>query len=189
MPVQEHWFTIRQIAGEFWDYNSLFPAPRPLTPTYLETFLATLREQGYSIFVILGTLPAQGSSDQGSGNGAFYTPQQVSPSSLWQHISAVHRDPAPSSGCVWCLPVEREPLVRVSVWLLLKGLFMLRSSTDGLWRRFSPQAQADSVHVRRMHWLTRSCHWPRAAPITCLILGCELFTRPGKGKAHELTRP
>ena len=77
MPAwQEHWFTIRQVAGAFWDFNSLFPAPRPLTPTYLETFLATLREQGYSIFVILGTLP-QGSSDQGSGNGAFYTPQQV----------------------------------------------------------------------------------------------------------------
>lgn len=75
--AQEHWFTIRRIAGEFWDFNSLFPAPRPLTATYLETFLATLREQGYSIFVILGNLPAQGSPDQGSGNGAFYTPQQV----------------------------------------------------------------------------------------------------------------
>ena len=74
---QEHWFTIRQIAGEFWDFNSLFPAPRPLTLTYLETFLATLREQGYSIFVIMGTLPASGTSEQGNGSGAYYTPQQV----------------------------------------------------------------------------------------------------------------
>ena len=86
---QEHWFTIRQVAGEFWDFNSLFPAPRPLTPTYLETFLATLREQGYSIFVILGPLP-QGSPDQGSGNGALYTPQQVGAWKCHLHPDAQH---------------------------------------------------------------------------------------------------
>lgn len=46
--------------------------------TYLDTYLATLREEGYSIFVILGQLPAPSSSaDSGNGSGAWYTPQQV----------------------------------------------------------------------------------------------------------------
>ena len=45
---------------------------------YLDTFLATLREQGYSIFVILGQLPISSSGDMGSGSGSWFTAAQAS---------------------------------------------------------------------------------------------------------------
>jgi hypothetical protein len=47
---------------------------------YLTAFLATLREQGYSIFVVKGQLP-QTHPDAGSDDtpGKWFTPQQVQP--------------------------------------------------------------------------------------------------------------
>ncbi|KAG2441276.1 hypothetical protein HYH02_010117 [Chlamydomonas schloesseri] len=57
--LQEHWFTLRRVAdGEWWNFNSLFPAPQPLSTFYLTAFLDTLREEGWTIFVIRGKLPA-----------------------------------------------------------------------------------------------------------------------------------
>lgn len=44
--LQEHWFTLRQIAGEWWNFNSMYPAPQPLGTFYLDAFLGTLRNQG-----------------------------------------------------------------------------------------------------------------------------------------------
>ena len=76
---QEHWFTIRRIQGEFWNFNSLFPAPQPLSLFYLSTFLATLREQGYTIFVVRGALMQQPQEEAGHSDnqGAWFTPAQV----------------------------------------------------------------------------------------------------------------
>ena len=76
---QEHWFTIRRIYGEFWNFNSLFPAPQPLSQFYLSAFLATLREQGYTIFVVRGQLSQQQNEDAGQpdSHGAWFTPEQV----------------------------------------------------------------------------------------------------------------
>jgi ataxin-3 len=54
--LEEHWFTIRKIHGEWWNLNSLFSAPEPLSPFYLAAFLGTLQEQGYTIFLIRGPL-------------------------------------------------------------------------------------------------------------------------------------
>ncbi|KAG2423851.1 hypothetical protein HXX76_015011 [Chlamydomonas incerta] len=57
--LQEHWFTLRRVAdGEWWNFNSLFPAPQPLSTFYLTAFLDTLRDEGWTIFVIRGKLPA-----------------------------------------------------------------------------------------------------------------------------------
>ena len=56
---QEHWFALRRVAGDWWDFNSLLLSPKPLSEFYLETYLATLRDQGYSIFCIRGSLPEQ----------------------------------------------------------------------------------------------------------------------------------
>jgi ataxin-3 len=44
--------------GGWWNFNSTFPAPRPISELYLAAFLAQLKEEGYSIFVVRGTLPA-----------------------------------------------------------------------------------------------------------------------------------
>ena len=77
---QEHWFTIRRVYGDFWNFNSLFPAPQPLSQFYLSAFLATLREQGYTIFVVRGPLSQQQSEDAGQpgSHGSWFTPMQVS---------------------------------------------------------------------------------------------------------------
>ena len=50
--TQEHWFTVRCLWGEWWNLNSLFPAPQPLGQFYLSAFLASLQEQGYQILVV-----------------------------------------------------------------------------------------------------------------------------------------
>jgi len=78
--VQEHWFTIRRMYGDFWNFNSLFPAPQPLSLFYLGAFLATLREQGYTIFVVKGRLSQQQNEDAGhpDSHGVWFTPGQVS---------------------------------------------------------------------------------------------------------------
>lgn len=77
--MQEHWLTIRKIAGDWWDFNSLLPAPRQLGEFFLGAFLATLRQQGYSIFVAQGSLPVHDSGAQpGDGSGSWFTPEQVS---------------------------------------------------------------------------------------------------------------
>lgn len=55
--LQEHWFTIRSIHGEWWNLNSLFPAPQPLGQFYLSAFLGSLQEKGYAIFVVRQKIP------------------------------------------------------------------------------------------------------------------------------------
>ncbi|KAG7671896.1 hypothetical protein Ndes2526B_g07181 [Nannochloris sp. 'desiccata'] len=71
--LQEHWFTIRKIHGEWWNLNSLFSAPEPLSPFYLAAFLGTLQEQGYTIFLVRGPLmepdPPASAVGGGGGNG------------------------------------------------------------------------------------------------------------------------
>jgi Ataxin-3 len=71
--LQEHWFTIRKIHDEWWNLNSLFSYPEPLSPFYLAAFLGTLQEQGYTIFLVRGRLlepdPPSGTRAAGSGGG------------------------------------------------------------------------------------------------------------------------
>ncbi|VDQ17113.1 unnamed protein product [Trichobilharzia regenti] len=54
---QHHWFTIRKIGSQWFNLNSMLPAPRLISETYLTTYLAQLKEEGNSIFFIIGTLP------------------------------------------------------------------------------------------------------------------------------------
>ena len=69
---------MRKVAGEWWDFNSLLPAPRLLGHFYLSAFLSTLKEQGYSIFVVHGALPAQNAgAELADGPGCWFTPEQV----------------------------------------------------------------------------------------------------------------
>ncbi|KAG2483234.1 hypothetical protein HYH03_017891 [Edaphochlamys debaryana] len=58
--LQEHWFTLRKVdaSGDWWNFNSLFPAPQPLSTFYLQAFLDSLRAEGWTIFVVRGKLPA-----------------------------------------------------------------------------------------------------------------------------------
>lgn len=54
---KDHWFTIRKIGVRWFNLNSLLSKPQPISNTYLSLFLAQLKNEGYSIFVVFGELP------------------------------------------------------------------------------------------------------------------------------------
>ncbi|CAH8515507.1 unnamed protein product [Heterobilharzia americana] len=54
---QHHWFTIRKIGKQWFNLNSILPAPKLISATYLAIYLAQLKEEGNSIFFVTGTLP------------------------------------------------------------------------------------------------------------------------------------
>ena len=75
--MQEHWFSLRKISGQWWNFNSLLPAPQQLSQFYLSAYLATLRDQGYSIFVVHGGLPTYPDTTVTGDQGAWLTEAQV----------------------------------------------------------------------------------------------------------------
>ncbi|XP_002731119.1 ataxin-3-like [Saccoglossus kowalevskii] len=54
---KEHWFTVRKLGRQWFNLNSLLTGPELVSDTYLSMFLAQLRQEGYSIFVVKGQLP------------------------------------------------------------------------------------------------------------------------------------
>jgi hypothetical protein len=58
LNFDSHWFTVRQLAnGEYYDLNSLIPRPRHVTKFYLHAYLAQMKEEGYTLFIVKGDLP------------------------------------------------------------------------------------------------------------------------------------
>lgn len=53
----QHWFTIRKFANQWMNLDSVKSKPEPLSDNYLRLYLAQLKNDGYSIYVIKGTLP------------------------------------------------------------------------------------------------------------------------------------
>lgn len=54
---KDHWFTIRKLGNQWFNLNSLLKHPQLISDTYLSLFLAQLKNDGYSIFVVFGILP------------------------------------------------------------------------------------------------------------------------------------
>lgn len=54
---RDHWFTIRKLGAQWFNLNSLLKRPQLISDTYLSLFLAQLKNDGYSIFVVFGALP------------------------------------------------------------------------------------------------------------------------------------
>lgn len=54
---KDHWFTIRRLGNQWFNLNSLLNKPELISDTYLSLFLAQLKNEGYSIFVVFGELP------------------------------------------------------------------------------------------------------------------------------------
>jgi ataxin-3 len=83
--LQEHWFTIRKVDGDWWNFNSLYPAPESLSAFYLTAYLDSLKQQGYTVFVIRGNLPASpaatGTQDM-DGPGKWWSPEEVGANQL-----------------------------------------------------------------------------------------------------------
>lgn len=55
--AREHWFTIRQVRGRWWDLDSLKHSPQSIGDVYLAEFLNATRQQGFTIFVVRGASP------------------------------------------------------------------------------------------------------------------------------------
>jgi len=54
--LHEHWFTIRKLGSQWFNLNSTLSGPELISDTYLGLFLAQVENDGYSIFVVKGTL-------------------------------------------------------------------------------------------------------------------------------------
>ncbi|XP_069990244.1 ataxin-3-like isoform X2 [Penaeus vannamei] len=54
---KEHWLTLRKLGYQWFNLNSQLPFPEPISDTYLALFLKQLQHDGYSIFVVEGSLP------------------------------------------------------------------------------------------------------------------------------------
>ena len=75
--LDQHWFTVRRCdarsptvhastagistdatsTSAWWNFNSVFPAPQPISNCTSPAFLAQLKDEGYSIFVVRGVAP------------------------------------------------------------------------------------------------------------------------------------
>jgi len=74
---QAHWFTIRKINDRFWNLNSTLPKPEEITPFYLSAFLAQLRNEDYSVFIVRGLIPERASRAYGDGYGLWFKESQL----------------------------------------------------------------------------------------------------------------
>lgn len=78
--LQNHWFCIRKVNGEWYNFNSLYAAPEHLTRFYLSAYLDTLKSSGWSIFLVRGNFPKDcpvSSSDPSYGFGQWLTPDDA----------------------------------------------------------------------------------------------------------------
>lgn len=78
--LQDHWFCIRKVGGEWYNFNSLYPAPEHLSKFYLSAYMDTLKSAGWSIFLVRGNFPKEcpvPSSESSNAFGQWFTPEDA----------------------------------------------------------------------------------------------------------------
>ncbi|XP_077238819.1 josephin family protein [Tasmannia lanceolata] len=78
--LQEHWFCIRKVNSEWYNFDSLYAAPEHLSKFYLSAYLATLKASGWSIFLVRGNFPREcpmSSSEASNGFGQWLSPEDA----------------------------------------------------------------------------------------------------------------
>ncbi|KAH7866176.1 hypothetical protein Vadar_016733 [Vaccinium darrowii] len=78
--LQDHWFCIRKVNGEWYNFDSLYAAPEHLSKFYLSAYLDTLKGFGWSIFLVRGNFPKEcpiASSDASNGYGQWLLPEDA----------------------------------------------------------------------------------------------------------------
>lgn len=78
--LHNHWFCIRKVNGEWYNFDSLYAAPQHLSKFYLSAYLDTLRGSGWSIFLVRGNFPKEcplSSSEAPNGFGQWLTPEDA----------------------------------------------------------------------------------------------------------------
>lgn len=78
--LHNHWFCIRKVNGEWYNFDSLYAAPQHLSKFYLSAYLDSLRGSGWSIFLVRGNFPKEcplSSSEAPNGFGQWLTPEDA----------------------------------------------------------------------------------------------------------------
>lgn len=78
--LHDHWFCIRKVNGEWYNFNSLYPAPEHLSKFYLSAYLDSLKGSGWSIFLVRGNFPKEcpiPSSEASNSYGQWLTPEDA----------------------------------------------------------------------------------------------------------------
>mmetsp|Transcript_10165 Transcript_10165/g.22169 ORF Transcript_10165/g.22169 Transcript_10165/m.22169 type:complete len:264 (+) Transcript_10165:101-892(+) len=73
----DHWFTIRQINGKWWNLNSTEEKPVLISGFFLSATLAQLRQDEYSVFIAKGNLPECEQMGESGKGGRWYTEKQL----------------------------------------------------------------------------------------------------------------
>ncbi len=85
LNLEQHWFTIRRIGGTYWNLDSMKKQPQAVSDFFLSAFLSQMRHEGYSIFVVQGTLPANQAADADLSN--LYSIQSLKQGIVDAHFS------------------------------------------------------------------------------------------------------
>ncbi|KAJ8753854.1 hypothetical protein K2173_000108 [Erythroxylum novogranatense] len=78
--LHDHWFCIRKVNGEWYNFDSFYVAPQNLSKFYLVAYLDSLRGSGWSIFLVRGNFPKEfpiSSSEASSGYGQWLSPEDA----------------------------------------------------------------------------------------------------------------
>ncbi|XP_058109295.1 ataxin-3 homolog [Magnolia sinica] len=78
--LQDHWFCIRKVDTEWYNFDSLYAAPEHLSKFYLSAYLDTLKGFGWSIFLVRGNFPKEcpiSSSEALNGFGQWLSPEDA----------------------------------------------------------------------------------------------------------------
>ena len=78
--LQDHWFCIRKVNGEWYNFDSLYAAPEHLSKFYLSASLDTLKGFGWSIFLVRGNFPKEcpiTSFEASNGYGQWLLPEDA----------------------------------------------------------------------------------------------------------------
>ncbi|XP_068669235.1 ataxin-3 homolog [Aristolochia californica] len=78
--LQDHWFCIRKVGGEWYNFDSLYAAPEHLSKFYLSAYLDTLKGFGWSIFIVRGNFPREcptSFSEASTGFGQWLLPEDA----------------------------------------------------------------------------------------------------------------
>ncbi|EEF34497.1 ataxin-3 homolog [Ricinus communis] len=78
--LHDHWFCIRKVNGEWYNFDSLYAAPEHLSKFYLAAYLDSLKSSGWSIFLVRGNFPKEfpiASSEASNGYGQWLSPEDA----------------------------------------------------------------------------------------------------------------
>lgn len=78
--LQDHWFCIRKVNGEWYNFDSLYAAPQHLSKFYLSAYLDSLKGFGWSIFLVRGNFPKEcpmSSFEASNGYGQWLSPEDA----------------------------------------------------------------------------------------------------------------